>query len=439
VRVLQFRGSILWPIVTLVVAFVLHVQALVFLPALVYVVAWRLSRDPTVVVERRLPAVLAILMTAGVGLAWLTPLRRYLLHWIPQGDEQAVLDLGHSIDMLNEILLVFPAALFFVALFFLVKRSQGWMRVQPAVAAAVPPPPSGKPRRAGRGQRRKQATAVPASASAAPAAWLQTRAEWHFFLLIAWGCVLYLLFFAAEIGVARDWDLFAMIAVGLLPLGLILWNRFESTVGGFDLFAHAPVVAPAVALTLVMGMSWVLLNHSMPHATRRFEGILSWETAKVPYGLEALAATYSDAGNTGEAVRIMQKAVEISPNKRLRALLGTYHYTNGEYDKARVILSEELQRTPEDDRLRTWLLRTLHAQGDFETQVALLREGVQTNPDNLRFHLLLGELLLQRGQIEEGLQHLRIGSQKEMPAAARAHVESLIRKYEQAGSGSQPR
>jgi hypothetical protein len=445
VRAMHFRGSILWPLLTLVVALALHVQALVFLPALVYVFIWHGTSDPRPFVERRLPGLLAALMAAGVAAAWLTPLRRYLLQWISAADEQAVLDVGHSIDVVNEILLVFPAALFFVALFFLVRTHPDWRRASRPVVDRSATPASSRKRRSGRGSRRRPvASSSPAAPLSPahpmlPAAWLQTRAEWHFFLLLTWGCLLYLCFFEAEIGVARDWDLFAMIAVGLLPLALILWNRFEARSGSIDVQAQAPVMAPAMALTLVLGMSWVLLNHSMPHTTRRFEAILGWETAKVPYGLEALAATYSDAGDNGNAVRVMQKAVELSPNKRLRALLGTYHFSNGEFEEARRILTEEVQRNPEDALLRTWLLRTLHELGDVEGQLRVLREGVAIDPDNMRFQLLLGEMLVQHGQVEEGIRHLRIGRQGDVPEAARAHADRIIRRYEESTTGRQPR
>jgi len=416
VRVVHFRGSIVWPIVTLALAIFLHVQALVVLPALVYVLLWRAAKQENPFVQTRLPLLLAGGMVLGVAVGWATPFRRYLLHWLPgEGRTQAVLSAAHGIDILNEIFLVFPAVLVFAGLAVVLGRRMPWVSVPRPVPQAPAAPQAS--RRRGRGKRASETrrdTPTPATA------WLQTRAEWNLFALITWGCLLYLLFFEAEIGVARDWDLFAMIAVGLLPMALILWNRYETRVGGFDLRAHATVAAPMMALTIVLGMSWVLLNHSLPHGTRRFESILTWETAKKDYGLEALAATYSDNGRVQDAVRIMERAVSISPNKRQQ------------------ILQEELEREPNDARIRTWLLRVLHETHDEQEQIRVLREGLQLDPTNMRFHLLLGELLVRHGAPEEGVQHLRAGLQSDMPPAARAHIEGLIRQVESGRPGGDP-
>ena len=179
----------------------------------------------------------------------------------------------------------------------------------------------------------------------------------------------------------------------------------------------------------MMGMSWVLLNHSVAQSAQRFEAILGWETARVAYGLEALAGTYYNEGRPRDAVRIMERAIVVSPNKRLRALLGTYHFDAGDYGRAREFLEPAVAHTPRDVNIRTWLLRTLHKLEDYEAQEQVLRDGVRYDPNNSRFHLLLGELLLNRGQVQEGVEHLRLGRQADMPPEARAQVDAMIRKY----------
>ena len=420
VRVLQVRGSLLWPVLLLLLCIFLHVQALIFLPSLVFLVLWRTRKQREPFVESRLPWVLMGITALTVAVAWLTPLDRFLLPWIGAEGEQAVLTWGHMADILNEIFLVFPAIALFVGFYWLGARHVPWTRACAPPAARPQPSTAGARTRSGRNKP---------SADAAPVPWLQTRAEWLFFALVGCGSLFYLLFFHAAIGVARDWDLFSMIGFAMVPLAIITWNRYSQFVGGFQLHAHAVLIAPLLALTLVMGMAWVLLNHSVPQTTRRFEAILGWETARVAYGLEALAATYYDEGLPSDAVRIMERAIIVSPNKRLRALLGTYHFDAGNYERARELLVPEVERTPEDINIRIWLIRTLHKLEDYGAQEQVLRDGVRYHPDNSRFHLLLGELLLNRGQVDEGVEHLRMGRQGDMPEAARTQVDALIRKY----------
>jgi len=356
-----------------------------------------------------------------------------LLVALPEDGNQAILTLGHVLDVGNLVLLVLPAALVFLGLWLQLGSETHWP------SAAVVPSPGHAVRESRRSSRARGSRATTAPRDTwAPTPWLQTRAEWQFFQLQGWGCLLYLIFFEAAIGVARDWDLFAMIAVPLIPLSLLLWNRYSrrtSATNGTSL--DVVFMAPMLALTLILGMSWVLLNHSVPHTTRRFEGILSWETAEVPYAMEALAATYYDSGRAGDAIRIMEAAVALSPNARLRSLLGTYAFEVGDYARARKLLEPQLQKNPNDIKVRNWLIRTYHEQGDRQKQESVLREGIALHPQELRFHLLLGEFLLYEGRGDEGVAELRLGRQGDMPAAARRQIDRMIREYE-AQKTSQP-
>jgi hypothetical protein len=379
-----------------------------------------LHRQPQQFVERRLLWILAAIMALSMGVAWGTPLRRYLLPWIGNDAGQAVLSWGHLLDILNEILLVFPAAVLFLGLLWSAGGPIPWVRAAPPPATVKQPSQS----RRFHGKRRQLS-----APDTTPVQWLRTRAEWQFFGLGAWGCLLYLLFFEAAIGVARDWDLFSMIAVPLVPLALIAWNRHMHIAGGFDAHKYAIVVTPMLTMTLVMCLSWVVLNHSVGRAAQRFEWILGWESARVAYGLEALAATYYDHGHPGDAVRVMERAIVVSPNKRLRSLLGTYHYDLGNYERARELLAPEVERTPEDSNIRAWLIRTLYKLEEYGMQEDVVREGVRLDPANSQFQLLLGELLLKRGEIAEGVHHLRLGRRDDMPGAARQHIDALIERY----------
>lgn len=442
VRALNYRGSLVWPLLAQIVAVLLHVQAIVLLPSLVYLFFWRNTDHPETFVERRLPLILAAVMLIGLVVARFTPLQQFLLVFLPEDGGQAVMTLGHALDVANLLLLVLPAALLFLALRWLLGREAGWLR---AVRPVDPSSSSGSSRegrdsRKSLRARRLRETRSPTSSHRpeVPVHWLQTRAEWQFFQLQGWGCLLYLVFFEAAIGVARDWDLFAMIVVSLIPLSLILWNRYsQRTDATIDVTREAVFMAPMLALTLILGMSWVLLNHSVPHTTRRFEGILRWETAEVPYAMEALAATYYDNDRVSDAIRTMEAAIVLSPNARLRSLLGTYFYEAGNYARARQLLEEQLRRNPKDIKVRNWLVRTLHGQQDRQEQERVLRQGIALHPQETRFHLLLGEILLEQGRGEEGVAELRLGLQGNMPAAARQHTNRIIRQYE-AQKASQP-
>ena len=230
VRALHRRGSLLWPVLTLLFSIFLHVQALIFLPSLVFLLVWRSLQQPEEFAEKRLPWILAAAMALSVGVAWVTPLRKFLLTWVSSDGGQAVLTLGHASDILNEILLVFPAIAVFGGFYWFGARHAPWLRP----SAPTPKRVSSSSRSKGRPRREPKLPQV----QPATVLWLQTRAECLFFGLATFGCLLYLLFFEAAIGVARDWDLFSMIVVALVPLAILTWNRYAEFVGGFQLHQH---------------------------------------------------------------------------------------------------------------------------------------------------------------------------------------------------------
>ncbi|HVP58803.1 MAG TPA: hypothetical protein VMU02_11975, partial [bacterium] len=138
------------------------------------------------------PALLVLVLVGTVGVAKFTGLGNDFLPLRTTGDLEGILSPAHWLDVLNEILLMMPAfpvlAVVAIASVLLARRPGLTARGTVAVGSEL-------------GVRHAN---VPGGL---------------FALVVAAPCLLFLAVFKSEISVPRDWDLFALSSIGLVPAG----------------------------------------------------------------------------------------------------------------------------------------------------------------------------------------------------------------------------
>jgi tetratricopeptide (TPR) repeat protein len=350
----------------------MHVQGILLGPSLLFVL-WRRVRpgsDPRAARRgfRGIMTVTVLVVAAG---ALVPSLRSHYLPLWAANDGIGALSPSHLLDMLNELLLVLPAL--------------------PVVAAML---------WSTRGHARRDARAkggAPVSPRDASLA-----SYFSFSLLVLVPSLIYLCLFRTEIGVARDWDLFSMVALGLLPLSYLAVVRAQQ-IGGWG-HSLTRALVPAIVLTIVLGTAWIGINASWVRSSQRFERLLEFDPTHSGYARENLALLYHDKGDLARATRIMEEALKLEANDRHTVRLARFYAEAGRHGDALALAREAVARDPHFVEARVTLLQILETQSGFEEMYEVAKTGAAYSVNHTAFWYYLAESATALGRRQEAQQ-----------------------------------
>jgi tetratricopeptide (TPR) repeat protein len=234
--------------------------------------------------------------------------------------------------------------------------------------------------------------------------------------------------FEPEIGMARDWDLFTMATVALVPLTLFAVNRLQLEPG-----RAALVFVPAMTMTAVLSVSWIGVNASAERTTERFEAILAYDQTHAGYAYENLATFYYQRRQLAKAIAAMEKGALISGNPRLYARLAAYYQENGDLDAAIELLSGTLKTHPTHDKARQKYLDLLEKAHRWRALAEAAREGMELHPRKPIYCFAYGVALLRMGRAAEAVAVFRDCIELDAPPELRDHMQRFIDSYEEQG------
>ncbi|MCZ6767082.1 MAG: hypothetical protein O7D32_09145 [bacterium] len=399
------HGHSVWlPLVVLFVALASHIESVLFLPSYGFLLAWRFVRKGR---ERFLPRVaptlVVVVAAAALVAAVLTPLRHFFLPLLPSDGAYSVLSLRHGVDIVNELLLLLPALPLIGAMGWILYTTPSQEEHRPAF-------------RNDPTSSRKKMT------------WLSTREEWHFAMLLVVPCVVYLVFFNPEIGMARDWDLFSILNIGLVLVALLVLTRFQARVVNIAA-ARAPVAA-MFFLGFVLVVSWTGINASPVRSTARFEQILTYDRTHASYAYENLARSYHEQNRLSEAIRAIENACAISHNPRQLVLLARYYEEYGDTENSIRVQKEAVNRRPEYELARRELCVSLLRRQRFAEAEVIARAGTAETPRISSFHYFLGKSLVGLGRYEEARDALVESKRLGLPEPIAANVDNLLEQLD---------
>lgn len=109
-----------------------------------------------------------------------------------------------------------------------------------------------------------------------------------------------------------------------------------------------------------------------------------------PEILAYLAHTLDQLGETVEAARLLEQALELDPTSVLVAyFLATHHRLVGNVEAAQAILWEAVQRDPENAALRVEMAEAFVDLADYASAEQWYQSAVEIDPDRIEFHLAL--------------------------------------------------
>jgi len=151
--------------------------------------------------------------------------------------------------------------------------------------------------------------------------------------------VLFLLTAEPELGLARDWDIFAFVGltVSLFAITAIAKLPKEST-------SFSPALFCAALMALLLFIPWLLVNTNEQRSIERFTSVLKSDPHKRAYGYEVLAQHYRHRNEIPSSIRTLRLAVESAPeNPRYYGMLGDIYYRTGLPDSALVYLEKAIE------------------------------------------------------------------------------------------------
>lgn len=212
-----------------------------------------------------------------------------------------------------------------------------------------------------------------------------------------------------KLGGARDWDLLAAHAGGLMLLATAAFPRGE---GGER---SAPREAGLVwgATTLVL-LPWVLLLHSEPQSIARFVSVASdFPNFARAYAYEEVGKYYRKRDDLPRAEEMYERCVESYPkNPRFLLLLGSIYFAENKLDDAERLYQGALDITP-DHKVGLEMMAKLKAKRadsmsrgparrDMYAQAAdYTKKLLAVVPNKAEFWQLYGQSSLQADRYEE--------------------------------------
>jgi hypothetical protein len=306
----------------------------------------------------------------------------------------------HLLDILNEILMLMPILPFFIVMAWR-SRSRDHGGAETAVKSA--------------------------RSAAGTTGWFAMKAEWQFVFVLLVPCFVYLFLFKPEIGMARDWDLFSTASLGLVPLALLILNRFfRTTRNQIDTGVFS---SPAIVLTVVLTVAWVGINASPSRSTARFEQILEYDKTHASYAYENLAIFYFANHDLDKATEMIEIACDISHNPRQYVRLAMYYDEAERLDDALELMRSTVAKHPEYEKSRIYLVSQLEKRQLVDEVLAVSLEGVKYHPGNAMFWWYIGEVSILKGNIEDGVAAHRRSITLDLPDQARQRSMEQIQKY----------
>lgn len=399
-RTLTQGAGLRGPAACALAAIVMHFLGLILVPSLAVLVLWVASQRAAT--ERFLIRAL-VLAVATIAIPWgivqTTDAGRFILPLTSADHSYAVWSSAHLVDIANEMLLIFPGIVVL-----------GGVSVMIGVYKL----------------RSRQSGGDLISILGSEEFLSSTFFPKLMFAMFLWiPSALFLVFFRPELGMARDWDLFAITAVGPCAVLFAFLGRFQA--GGVVRRIMEIVTPPVLVMTAVLVAAWVGINAHPSRSAARFESILSYDHTSAGYGYEALASLYKENKDAAAEIRALEKAVEASRNPRYLFTLGLCYFHVGEKEKAVSALERCLRMRPRHDRARQSLAQMLFFMQRYDDLRKLCKEGARLSPKEGFYPFLLGKTYLEIGRVPDALAAFDDCRRLNPPPEVANEINNLLR------------
>jgi hypothetical protein len=238
-----------------------------------------------------------------------------------------------------------------------------------------------------------------------------------------------------SLGMARDWDLFAVVGLPWLLVALSLFVGDEARSGDY-----ATAVFAVAAVALVVTIPWILTNADEERSVARFRDSLDYyaDLPLTPYGHEILSIHFRDRHMIEEETRELERAAELAPrNYRYAANLGIAYYLSGRSEGAITQFRRAVELAPDRFENHVNLARAYHMVGDEERAIDSLEAALALAPRYVEGRFGLAGLYSRAGRIEEAVaeyeQVIKLAPTSPFAVQAQMRLQELYRARDESG------
>ncbi|HDS00447.1 MAG TPA: tetratricopeptide repeat protein [candidate division Zixibacteria bacterium] len=234
--------------------------------------------------------------------------------------------------------------------------------------------------------------------------------HFSFFVALLSICgLLFLAFFDTAFGIARDWDLFSSIAIPLNVLaGVMLINAHRAS-EDYSSFKKFSPVLPA----LIISFAFILLNSQEKPSVERYKDIINQSEHGRHLNLENLGNYYSMEDDTVNYYDVLRKAGKYVEHPRYQHKIGMKLLEDGLTERAVEHFYKALQIDPSYLPALNYLGMTYGLIGEKEPEAFTIAEKYfrlvqRYDPDYPHLHHNLGGIYYQSRRYDQALSEYRM-------------------------------
>jgi tetratricopeptide (TPR) repeat protein len=358
------RIKLIFPILTLVLAFLFHVSSLYLLPSLFFLLLITNEKSKSQRGKRILLGIFAVFLVVIIFLGY----KRYSWSvpppFVPLTDDRysapgyTLFSLSHLSDFLNQQLLVSPVGLILIFAFLICKF---------------------------RGSSGKGKTFFTDRIS-------------QFLLIVALSQLLFNFIIDPGLGASRDWDVFSATGLGYTILGLYLLLKFLKDKIKFEYLATLLVVT-----SLYSTIPWIALNSCESRSIQRFRNLLLIDPRKSQNGHFILVGYFKTRGQEEEVRKQNDVQRKLLPELPLIGD-GKKLLVEGELDSAetKFLLAKEI--APRLSAVHHNLGVVYIAKGDLNKAETELKQAINLASFAAGPYFSLGNLYVVKGDTDRALE-----------------------------------
>jgi Tfp pilus assembly protein PilF len=346
------------------IAALVHLQALYLLPGLVYILVRGKFGRGFLKASRKFfwPLVGLAGIGAFVGYVWLhennLEFHSIFLHPFegkPPANDYAVFSPKHLVDIMNLLIMVFPAIIIAVVTWIFYRN----------------------------GERRTERTI--------------------FLTLTATGSMAFLFLVDPALGMARDWDLMSFAA---MPVLLLILHQIDHR----EHVLSAKVVISWLVISMMISASYIASNVAVAASEDRAHSLLRYYGSKDRSGWAILANYWHDKGDVVKAKAINEETTRLFPNFELLRL-GEEHLNRGEFAEAEAITLRLVRNDPHRAEFIQLLADIYSRSNRFEEAEKLYKKALRLKPKSPPLNYSLGQMYVTQSRFREGLKLLKSARQ----------------------------
>ncbi|MBN1396426.1 MAG: tetratricopeptide repeat protein [Bacteroidetes bacterium] len=213
------------------------------------------------------------------------------------------------------------------------------------------------------------------------------------FLLFAAICsIIFILIFNCEIGMSRDWDIFAPISLGIPAAAIALWHS-----ANIEKKIRQRILIMFCAVSLCHTSLWIGINSDEVKAQKRFIALNDdrlWSKHASLSAYEELAIYHRDHNNNDMAIQYYQKYVGLdSTNERVIRNLAEIYQSAGNKKKAIEIYESIINKSNYDYRILVNLGILLAEEQRYSEAMTLFRRAEEQAPEEANIKYCLGQTI----------------------------------------------